>query len=218
MAKITGIEPARKNPNRVNIYLDGRLAFDLAGIVAAWLRPGQDLDEAHVAALRADDLREQAYQRSLDFLSYRGRSEAEIRQHLRKHRVPADVVEHTLSRLRSTHLADDTQFAHAWVENRTTFRPRSRRVLSWELRQRGVPAETAESALAGLDEAALAKEAGRKQAARIQDLDWHEFRARLSAYLSRRGFSYETIASTVSELWSEVRGRSPSADNNEDMQ
>ncbi len=218
MAKITGIEPVRKNPNRVSIYLDGRLAFDLAGILAAWLRPGQNLDEAYVAALQADDSCEQAFQRSLEFLSYRGRSEAEIRQHLRKHRVPADVVERTLVRLRSTHLADDAQFARSWVENRTSFRPRSRRALSWELRQKGISAEAAESALSGLDEAALAKEAGRRQAARIHDLNWREFRARLSAFLARRGFSFEIIAPTVSELWSEVGGRSPSADNNEDMQ
>lgn len=218
MAKITGIEPVRKNPNRVNIYLDGRLAFDLAGIVAAWLRPGQDLDEAHIASLQADDSRELAFQRSLDFLSYRGRSEAEIRRHLRKHRVPVEVVEQTLARLRSTHLADDAQFARAWVENRTSFRPRSRRVLSWELKQKGIPAEAAESALAGLDEAALAKEAGRKQAARIHELDWREFRARLSAYLARRGFSSEIVASTVSELWSEVQSRAPSANSNEDIQ
>jgi regulatory protein len=218
MAKITAIEPLKKDPTRVSIYLDGQFAFDLAGIVAAWLKPGQELDQAKIASLQADDIRERAYQQSLDFLSYRTRSEAEIRQHLRKHMVAADVIEHTLDRLRSIRLADDSQFARAWVENRSTFRPRGRRALSWELKQKGIAAETAESALAGLDEDALAHEAGLKKAARLVDLEWDDFRTKLTGFLARRGFSYPVIAGAVSRLWDETHAGRHTADDNEDVQ
>jgi len=218
MAKITAIKPLKKDPNRVSVYLDGQFAFDLTGIVAAWLKPGQILDQTEIASLQADDMRERAFQQALAFLSYRTRSEAEIRQYLRKHKVAPDVIEQTLNRLRSSRLADDSQFAHAWVENRSAFRPRSRRALSWELKQKGIPAETAESVLAGLDEDALAHEAGLKKAARLVDLEWDDFRTKLTGFLARRGFSYPVISAAVSRLWDETHAGRHTADDNEDVQ
>jgi len=218
MAKITAIETLKKDPTRVSIYLDGQFAFEMAGIVAAWLQPGQELDQAKISSLQADDLRERAYQQALAFLSYRTRSEAEIRQHLRKRKIAPDLIEHTLDRLRASRLADDSQFARAWVENRSTFRPRGRRALSWELKRKGIAADTAESALAGLDEDALAREAGLKKAGRLVDLEWDEFRAKLTGFLARRGFSYPVIAGAVSRLWDETHAGRHTADDNEDVQ
>ena len=69
----------------MNIYLDGEFAFGLAGIVAAWLKLGQELGEEKIASLKAEDEREVTYQKALHFLSYRPRSSAEVRQNLLKH-------------------------------------------------------------------------------------------------------------------------------------
>src|SRR5262249_34122207 len=155
-----------RNPDRVSIYLDGEYAFGLERLVAAWLKVGQELSEDKIASLKDADARERSYQQAMLFLSYRARSEAEIRKNLRKHDVPEDIVEHTLGRLRESRLADDNQFARAWVENRNSFRPRSRRALAAELRQKGLSDEIASSALKGLDEEALAYEAGMKKVRR----------------------------------------------------
>ncbi len=218
MAKITAIEAAKKDPNRVSVYLDGHFGFDLASILAAWLKPGQDLDEARIASLQADDRREQAYQRALQFLSPRNRSESELRQHLRKHKVAPELIEHTLGRLRSNGVVDDAQFARGWIENRTTFRPRSRRALSWELRQKGVSTDTAETVLAAVEDEALAYQAGLKKAQHLMHLDWNDFRTKLSGFLARRGFSYPVISATVSRLWQETHSGQQTADDNEDTQ
>lgn len=123
MRTITAIEVQKKDPNRVNLYLDGEFAFGLARIVAAWLKVGQRLDDEKLAALQVEDARERAYQQAMLFLSYRARSEREICRNLHKHEVPEAVIEETLERLRRERLADDDQFARMWVENRNTFRP-----------------------------------------------------------------------------------------------
>ncbi len=217
MATITAIEPLKKDPRRVSIYLDGQFAFDLAGILAAWLKPGQDLDQNKIRSLRTQDLRERAYEQSLDFLSYRARSEAEIRKYLRKHKFAEDVVGQTLQRLRANRLADDEKFAQTWVENRTTFRPRSRRVLAWELQQKGVAPEKVGPALAGLDEEKLAYEAGLKKAPHLVDVEWDDFRAKLTGFLARRGFPYPVIAAVVSRLWDQRHAGHHSDRNDEDM-
>ncbi|MBI5295365.1 MAG: RecX family transcriptional regulator [Chloroflexi bacterium] len=203
MKTISAIEVQKKDPNRVNIYLDGEFAFGLSRIVAAWLKTGQRLEDGKIAQLQNDDARERAYQQAMLYLSYRARSEAEIRQNLRKHEYTDEVIEEILERLRQVKLANDDDFARMWVENRSTFRPRSRRLLAMELRQKGLSDEAAQSALTGVNEEELAYEAARKRAGRFKDLEWPEFRKKLSEFLARRGFPYDVTASTVSRIWNE---------------
>ena len=204
MAKITALEPQKRDPGRVNVHLDGEYAFSLARIVAAWLQVGQDLGAEKAAALQVEDAKERAYQQAMLFLSYRTRSTAEIRQNLRKHEIAADVIEQTIQRLQGERLANDDQFAKAWVENRSTFRPRSRRALTLELRQKGVPDDAVSAALKDVDEDALAYQAAQKRARRLASLDWNDFRTKLSEYLARRGFSYSVVAPVVSRVWTET--------------
>ena len=217
MKKITAIQVQKKNPNRVNIYLDGEYAFGLTRIVAAWLHTGQILDKEKIAKLHAEDARERAMQQALLYLSYRARSEKEIRQNLSKHEIPEAVIEETLERLRQNGFANDKQFASAWVENRSTFRPRGRRVLTLELRQKGIADSTIESALEDIDEEALAYEAGLKKARKLRVQEWSDFRKKTSDFLARRGFSYSVIAPIVSRLWNEIHaeGEEQIIDNEE---
>ncbi len=203
MKKITALKVQKRNPNRVNVYLDGEFAFGLARIVAAWLKVGQTLSEEKIAALLAQDAEEVAYQRALRFLSLRPRSEAEVRRNLEKHQVSAEVIDQVLARLRRSGLVDDTAFARLWVENRVTFRPRGARALRQELRQRGVPDPIIQQALTDLDEDVLAEQAARKYVHKVSDLSWPEFRRKLGGFLARRGFNYDVIAPVVERLWAE---------------
>ena len=204
MKKITALVVQKRNPNRVNLHLDGEFAFGLARIVAAWLRVGQDLSDEKIEQLQLEDSRERAFQQAMLFLSYRARSESEIRQNLRKHEIPEPVIEQTLDRLRQDGLANDSQFAHAWVENRSVFRPRSRRMMARELRQKGLNDEAVSSAIAKVDDEALAYDAAQKRVARYKSLEWNEFRKKLSDFLARRGFSYSVIAPVVTRMWNEA--------------
>ena len=147
---------------------------------------------------------EWAYQQAMLFLSYRARSEKEIRQNLRKHEMPEGVIDETIERLRKAGLANDNEFAQAWVENRSNFRPRSRRALAMELRQKGLDDETIHAVTSGVDEDALAYEAAQKKVGRFKSLEWNDFRKKLSDFLARRGFPYSVVAPVVTKVWSEI--------------
>jgi len=219
MRKITAIKVQRKNTNRVNIYLDGEYAFGLARIVAAWLSVGQNLEEKKINELQAADARERAYQQALVFLSYRARSEKEIRQNLHKHEFPEAVIEGIIERLRQAGYANDEQFASAWVENRSLYRPRGRRALRMELRQKGLDDSIIESALEKVDDDAMAYAAGKKKARKLQGQEWLDFRKKLGAFLARRGFSYATIEPMIQQLWDESQpaGEPYTIENNKEM-
>ncbi len=204
--QITALKVQKRNPNRINVYLDGEYAFPVARIVGAWLQIGQVLSEEKIASLRAADTKEVAFQRALNFLSYRPRSEAEVQRKLTEAGFDEAVIAETLERLRGANLISDAQFAKDWVENRSTFRPRGRRVLAMELRQKGVADDVIQSALDGtVDEDELAYQAAVRKARRWADLEYAAFRERLSAYLLRRGFSYGTIANLVQRVWSDLQ-------------
>jgi regulatory protein len=204
--RITAIEPQQKNPQRVNIYLDGEFTFGLAAVVAAWLRVGQEMGEEKIASLKMQDEREIMYQKALHFLSYRPRSSAEVRQNLSKRGISESLIEETLNRLQSTGLVNDEAFARAWVENRNTFRPRGKPALRMELRRKGLSDEIVQSVLdTQVNEADLALTTARKYARRLTGLEWPEFRQKLSGFLARRGFSYITLTPVVSEVWKETQ-------------
>ncbi len=202
--KVTALKVQKRNPNRVNIYLDGEFAFGLARIVAAWLSIGQEISADKVRELRAKDELEVATQRALHFLSYRARTEQEVRQYLKKKEASDEVQAEVVERLRAAHLLDDERFAEQWVENRSEFRPRGERALRMELRQKGVTDPAIEKALAELDEEQLALQAGLKQARRYAGLEFEEFRKKMYGFLGRRGFPYDILQSVVPLVWQEM--------------
>jgi regulatory protein len=211
--EITALKAQIKNPNRVSVYLDGEYAFGLARIVAAWLRIGQQLSEEEINRLKQQDTQEVAYLKALRFLGYRARSEVEIQRKLSEQGYEEAVVNAAIQRLKENGFLGDEQFARDWVENRTTFRPRSKRMLAMELRQKGVEEEAIQRALAETgDEENLAYQTAIKYAHRLAGVDWETFRKRLGAFLLRRGFSYGTIAPILRQVWEETQS-SAGSDN-----
>jgi regulatory protein len=208
--KITALKIQKKNKNRVSVYLDGEYAFGLSRIVAGWLSVGQQLSEEKIKELKAKDSVEVAMQKALNFLSYRPRSENEVRQNLKiKHGIDEGIIDQIITRLERGGLVDDSSFAELWVENRSEFRPRGSRALRMELRQKGIDEQTIAHTLADLDEEQLALKAARKQARKYKQLDWLEFRKKLTGFLARRGFNYGVIAEVAPKVWDEISSQQP---------
>ncbi len=217
---ITALKQQARNKRRVSVYLDGAYAFSLAAIEAVRLRVGQSLSDADVARLKAADGVEVTHERALKFLAYRPRTEAEIRRYLQRRAADPAVIDEVLDRLRRSGLADDQAFGRYWVENRSAFRPKGQRALRAELRQKGLTVEQAEAALAeshdGDDEAAYRAAASR--APRLASLPREEFFRKLSGFLGRRGFGYDTIETTVERVWRETIEAGGKADLNRESE
>jgi regulatory protein len=201
--KVTALKIQQRNKSRCNVYLDGKFAFGLAKIVAARLALGQELDEADIARLKATDNVEQSYERALNFLGPRPRSENEVRRRLKEKGVEPGIIDEVVARLNRAGLVNDQAFASFWVENRTTFRPRSTRVLRAELKQKGVSDEVLSEALANTNDAEAAYTVAAKRGRRLAGLERQEFRRKLGEFLARRGFNYDTIEPVVERVWQE---------------
>jgi regulatory protein len=215
MPTITALETQQHDPERVNVYLDGRFAFGVSRMVAVARRlsEGLEVDGDLIEAAMRDDAVERAYGAALNFLSFRPRSHREIRDYFRKKQVEPDVVLAVTERLERTGLIDDREFARFWVDNRQTFRPRGTRALKAEMRQKGLDGEVIDEALEGLgDEEETAYRAGQKKARSLAASDEREFFRSMLGFLQRRGFPYPAASAAARRLYNEAASRTASGD------
>lgn len=215
--RVTAVEPQLKRPNRFNLFIDDHFAIGLSVSVAATVRVGQELARAELEALVNAEQLEQARDAALRLLEIRPRSAAEIRRKLATKKYSEDIIEQVLARLTDVQLVGDRAFAKFWVENREGFKPRSKRALQYELRQKGVDAQEIARAVKRVDERDSAYRAAHNQALRLKDLDAQTFRAKLSGFLARRGFDYTVTRETVDRLWRQMHG-APEAGSDDDIE
>ena len=140
---------------------------------------------------------------ALKFLSYRSRSEAELRRRLESSNYD-EVTDRVIAWLKDNRLLDDAAFADAWRHQRELRHPRGERLIRQELSNLGVGREVVEVALDGFDATDNAYRAAQKPAARAKSTGHARFRQRLWGYLGRRGFESEVIRITVQRLWDEL--------------
>lgn len=205
MKTITAIEEQKRKRERVSIFLDGRFAFSVGrGVVEErGLHPGQVLSDSRVEELAAADLVGKCLNAALRLLSYRPRSEAEIRTRLSR-RFDGETIEGVIVRLRERQMIDDVAFATFWREERDSFSPRGKRLLKAELRNKGIDPELIDEVLDGIDDEESAYRAAQKRGHTLAKEDYETFRRKLSAFLRRRGFSYEVVNRTTERLWQEL--------------
>jgi regulatory protein len=207
MSKITDIKRGKTPGRRVNVFLDGEPALGLLPetVRKQNLKVGQELGESVLENLAKADLRQRCYNTAARFLSYRPRSESEMRQRLTRHGYDADTIEKTLGRYREMGLVDDAAFARFWVENRNTFSPRSKRLAKMELQKKGLQTVIIQEAVNEIDEKENAYRAALNRARRLAALDDKDFRLKLGQYLGRRGFNYGIIKEITDRVGKELR-------------
>ena len=200
MYTITAMNTQKRNKNRVNVFLDGRFAFGLSIGQTRDLSVGQTITKPEVSLLRSVDEVENARDKALRFLAHRPRSESEVRTRMARHGLGREVVQGVIESLGKDNVIDDEAFAAFWVENRSAFRPRGRRALRVELRQKGVGDEVIETVLGSVDELGDARKAAVHEMSRLQGLAVLEWRQKMREFLSRRGFDYEIISEVIEEM------------------
>ena len=136
---------------------------------------------------------------AIRFVSFRPRSEHELREFLLKKPNHQDI-EKVILRMRELGYADDEKFASWWVQQRTAFRPKGNRVITMELRSKGVADNVIASVLASRGSESLLA-AARQAVARKMPL-WSKLpnmarRKKIYDYLGRRGFDGATIGKLI---------------------
>ncbi|MEO6458376.1 MAG: RecX family transcriptional regulator [Chloroflexia bacterium] len=228
---ITALNADPVDPNKVHVFVDGMhmMAVSLDVAAAERLTVGQPCPPERLQSLHSAQEMNEIFERALNFLSFRPRSEREVQMRLRKKGYTPEQIDMVMARLKKLGYVDDREFARFWVTNRMAFSPRGPRLLRSELRQKGVSQEVVDEILAEnaetqvqLREEAEEFAAGRdqelddepvlgtdlanaialahKRVRLLSNLDPQTARRRLSNFLARRGYDYPTIDATIRKV------------------
>jgi regulatory protein len=207
--KITSISVQVRNPNRVNVSVDGKYRFslDVFQVADLGIKIGKEYTEQELTDLEQESQFGKLYGRALEYTLMRPHSAKEIKDYLwRKTRttkvknrhtgeikdrpgVSQSIADRVFERLVSKGYIDDEKFTKYWVENRSITKGASRRKLEQELMTKGVNRSIIVAAFEGTERSdtdELQKVIAKKRA-RYPD------EQKLIAYLMRQGFRYDDI-------------------------
>nr|WP_302473730.1 recombination regulator RecX [Shouchella clausii] len=153
VATISKITVQKKAKQRYNVFIGKpgaeRFAFsvDEAILVKYGLRKGLELDENEIKALIEADELKKTHHLALHYLSYRMRTEKEIRNYLKEKDRLDEHIEKTIASLKAEKLIDDRAFAEAFARSKTAQTVIGPNKIRQQLLQKGVDAEAIAKAL-----------------------------------------------------------------------
>ncbi|MCL4397792.1 RecX family transcriptional regulator [Patescibacteria group bacterium] len=197
--RITKLEYQKKNPERVSVYVDGKFAtgLNVNDIVKLGLYNGQEISQDYLNKIIAESDFGKAFNASLNFLSFRPRSEYEIRQYLKRKKV--EDIDGVVEKLRQIGQINDEQFAAWWVEQRSTFRPKGKRALEMELARKGIKVKLPKDKESEGEKAmrAIQKKLKLWSQEKLGEQKWRE---KIMRFLISRGFDYDTVEEVLAKL------------------
>ncbi len=196
MPTITALKK-QKFSNRVNVYLDDQFGFgtDLETLVKSKIKVGLEISEEQLKEIQNTSDFQKTLSKLLNFATIRPRSYKEISNWFYKKKTPETHQKKLIKKLNSLELLDDNKFARWWLEQRATFRPKSKRELKFELLQKGINKLIISKVLeeSEVDELSIAKNLIAKNSYKWSKFDDRKRKQKMCEYLARKGFSWEVV-------------------------
>jgi len=196
MPVITSIK-AQKNQKRVNINLDGSFGFglDLENFMKLQLKVNQELTQEEIKAITDEGEKAKILEKVLSFASIRPRSKKEIMDYFRRKNTNVLIHWYLIEKLEKYGLLDDTKFTKWWVEQRLAFKSKSKKDITFELRQKGIDSNTIKNILddCEIDELKIAKDLIVKKSYKWQKYNEKEKKQKISQYLAGKGFGWNVV-------------------------
>ncbi len=200
MPIITSIK-AQKNQKRVNIYLDNTFGFglDLENFIRIGLRVNQRLTENEAKEIIRISELQKSFDKTLRFVMTRPRSLKEVKDYFKRKEIDSSLHKNILERIEKLELLDDQKFAKWWVDQRLEFKHKSKKDITFELRQKGIDTNIIKNVLddSEIDELKIAKELIVKKNYKWDRYGESERRQKITQYLAGKGFSWDIISQAV---------------------
>lgn len=192
---VTKIE-SQKRPGRFNVFVDDEFAFGLSAedISGFKIKENCEIDEKTYNYIIETVIYIKAQNRVLNYLSYRPRTEAEIKDKLKELNTPDEVNFKLMAFLKQYNYVNDVNYAVEFISESIRRKTKSRRMLTDELKEKGLSRE--DIALA-FEEITLDEEEGalRLLSSKLSYEKRLDPKEKIKAFnfLKRRGYDYETI-------------------------
>lgn len=190
--KITDLKQGVRNRDRVNVYVNNEFSFslDISQVVDLKIKVGRMISDSEFEEFKRASEFGKLYQRALEWVLVRPRSEKEVRDYLYKKifekKLDKKYIGLVIEKLRAKKYLDDYRFSEYYVENRFLKKGISKKRLQMELFKKGIKKEIVEEVLSGSDRNDI--DEIKKIIAKKRDKYTDE---KLIQYLCRQGFLFE---------------------------
>jgi len=201
--QITKIE-SQKNPDRVNVYIDGSFSFGLDNELRYKydLHKGKKIDNEFIEFILEKENLNNAINVALRYLTYRQRSEKEIFDKLNSKEYPDKLIYQAIDYLKSKGYINDREFARSFLQDKTNINKYGPIKIKNQLKLKGI-SNTIIDEIVDMDrddEYQMSLELASKRISRYKNEERSAIYRKLGGYLQRRGFSYEVVNQVLKEL------------------
>ena len=204
---VTGIVASPRAPGRFTVMIDGQSGPTLGLEAIERLHlvvGGSTLGREQQIAAEEDALR--VYDRAVMMLAARGRASRDLERLLVRKGESPELARKAVERLTAQGFLDDAAFARSFVRSKSSGAGLAKRRLEQELGRKGVDRAVVADAIdevfeeEQVDESAAAEALARKRDRSLGNADAQSRRRRLYAFLARRGYPPDVIATVVSKV------------------
>lgn len=205
---VTAIEVQKHASTRYSIFLDEEFAFGIGRdlLLESGIAKGEYLDQDRLDAILARDATDRAVSAAMRALEQRMQTSKELRTRLQRKGFASETIDAALVKLAGYGYLNDERFAELWIENRLAHRPRGKRMLEQELRQKGIDRQIVDETVSSMeiDDHTAALELATKKLRSVHGLPLDEQKKKLTGVLARKGFDYGVIRTTLEALLGET--------------
>jgi len=201
---ISAVEPQKKKKDRYNIYSGGEYICSLSAesIVTYGIKEGIQIEEEDLQeAINADNTR-YAFDSAVKMLSFKMRTEDEIRKNLKEKKIDDVSIDTAIGKLKDYGYVDDKAYAKEFVESYVASGRFGKKVVEYKLREKGIRDAIADEAMqiyTEEDELSIAQKQYEQMQGKYECEEKFSKRSKIYAALMRRGFSFDIINSVLSK-------------------
>ncbi|WP_438838742.1 recombination regulator RecX [Streptococcus pluranimalium] len=138
---------------------------------------------------------------ALDFLSFKQRTEKEVKDYLYKHEIEAAIIPQVLENLKADRWINDKQFVISIAEQNLSSGDKGAFVIKQKLIQKGISTATIDGVLGDYDFTEVAERVAQKLLRKYEGkLAFKALKDKLSQSLTNKGFSYQEAKIAVEGL------------------
>lgn len=197
---ITSVEKHKKNNDMLTVFIDDNYAFSIPeeDYISLSLYEKKEITDEEVRYIKDIINFRSAKSTAVKYLSLKLRSERDVRSRLETAGYDDDVSDRVIEELTSMGYINDRIYTQKYIYDRSKLKPQSKKLLKYELQNKGIPGEIIDEALSdwAMDEATIAEGLVRRKFGKY-DLEDEKVIKKVYSFLHHRGFNFDLIENVL---------------------
>ncbi|NLD46306.1 MAG: regulatory protein RecX [Clostridiaceae bacterium] len=200
---ITSFEKSKKNKDMIKVFIDGEYSLTISeeDYLLLGLYEKKEVTQEELDLIKTNILMKDVRACAIKYLSLRLLSERELFEKLQLKGYDEEIINEVILDLKSIGYINDMIYARKFVYERLKLKPKSKKMLKMELKNKGIADEISDEVINNLeyDESVAIERLVKKRFGKYNLEDPRIIR-KIYSFLLHRGFDYENIKAILKSI------------------